>query len=808
MDGWWGVAAWLPGHAQLRRVGTSAQALALDQTDEAHMSRSAGHLVVKHGARAAMRRDGRAGSGEGAMIRLPRPGPGDVSARAADDGRRRQVEEIAVPRTQNNEGTGLKIMTRVNQGCAPTASSSVFALLSADMSARIVGLSGTTTLTHVYCNTASEAIDAAYSLPLPDRAAVARFSASVGGRTVDLRLAERVQAQDSGDDVGSSTMGGGLLRVRLGVVGPGERVEIVLGLVGPLALDGDVVSFRFPTSALKHCLTGIRSDGSDDADGSVCPPTQRLPGSMSARVEIDSVGLARQELACSLPAAVSPLGDGRTQLRVNPGLSLDRDLVLQWRVGAADLQTAIVLQPDGGGGEATVSITVVPPQPDPRSGMRPRDIVVLLDRSGSMEGWQMVAARRAAARIVDSLTPADRVAVLAFDHEVALGEPAARLAPATDHHRFVATRYLADLQARGGTDLLAALHAAAAALGAEDSTRRRILVLVTDGQIDSEARLSKVIQNDLADATIHVVGIDRAVPAGLLRRLAGLGAGGGHAEQVESQECLDAALARIRDDICSAVLTDVEFDVEGAGQLAGTGAQPGMTSCPAGVPVVIRSRVHLHSDGPVRVRLRGRDSAGEPWTASAVAAVRPGAAETAMWARDHLAGLEDQWLTSRGERNALRAVMVAASVRFQSLCRFTGFARIRRTESQIGVAREQQPPAVDDPLIVLPQLPDEPWADATLMDFLDWIDRILDVLSDAMSTADRILLRHAGEDLAQLLDEFDAWRGESEERLSRLLHETGVLCSREEVDAAAMRNKVMVARRLLGDVRQRLRVGL
>ena len=67
----------------------------------------------------------------------------------------------------------------------------------------------------------------------------------------------------------------------------------------------------------------------------------------------------------------------------------------------------------------------------------------------------MVAARRAAARIVDTLTAADRFAVLTFDHVVehppALGEG---LAEATDRNRFRAVEHLATVDARGGTELL------------------------------------------------------------------------------------------------------------------------------------------------------------------------------------------------------------------------------------------------------------------------------------------------------------------------------------------------------------------
>ena len=57
----------------------------------------------------------------------------------------------------------------------------------------------------------------------------------------------------------------------------------------------------------------------------------------------------------------------------------------------------------------------MPPAVSTTAPPRPRDVVIVLDRSGSMEGWKMVAARRAVGRLIDTLLDQDRFTVLAFD---------------------------------------------------------------------------------------------------------------------------------------------------------------------------------------------------------------------------------------------------------------------------------------------------------------------------------------------------------------------------------------------------------
>src|SRR5262249_13339174 len=148
------------------------------------------------------------------------------------------------------------------------------------------------------------------------------------------------------------------------------------------------------------------------------PPPVLLPGfpnpvRLSIEVDVDPAGLPLLRTESSLHAVRT---EG-SRISIQPGERADRDLVLRLHYGhRGSATTALTLAPDETGDAGTCLLTVLPPAEAP--GARPRDVVVVLDRSGSMRGWKMVAARRATARIVDTLTSADRFAVIAFDDRV------------------------------------------------------------------------------------------------------------------------------------------------------------------------------------------------------------------------------------------------------------------------------------------------------------------------------------------------------------------------------------------------------
>jgi Ca-activated chloride channel family protein len=349
---------------------------------------------------------------------------------------------------------------------------------------------------------------------------------------------------------------------------------------------------------------------------------------------------------------------------------------------------ALVASPDTEGDEGTLQLTVLPPTEAAPS--RPRDLVLVLDRSGSMRGWKMTAARRAAGRIVDTLTGADRFAVLTFDTVVErpAGLPSSGLVAGTDRHRFRAVEHLAAVQARGGTELLAPLREALS-LFAGDAERDRVLVLVTDGQVGNEDQLLRETADGLAGVRVHTVGIDKAVNAGFLGRLAA--AGGGRCELVESEDRLDEAMERIHRRIGAPLVTGLTCQPDALDVLPDTTAAMPTASlasldrsdAPArvpdlfpGAPLVLTGRYRGSARGALVVRGTGAD--GAQWHARVEPTIVDNPALAAVWARAHLRDLEDRYVAARRGQpvEELERRIVATSLRFSVLCRFTAYVAV------------------------------------------------------------------------------------------------------------------------------------
>ena len=568
-------------------------------------------------------------------------------------------------------------------------------LVAMEVDAHVVGVVATTELTQCFVNTTGVAIEATYIFPLPDRAAVHRFRMEVAGRVIDGVIDERGAARASYDQAIAAGHRAaiaeeerpGVFSLRVGNLMPGETATVRLSLVGALPIDDGEVTFRFPLVVAPRYMPGNPLGGEQAGlgtaldtdlvpDASRISPPVRLPGCpnpvrLALRVALED-GVMR-DVASSLHAVSVARRDAQV-VEVQPGERLDRDFLLRWRIAGDALHSSLVCADDPGGAGGTFALTLVPPSTTAVAA-RPRDVVFVLDRSGSMGGWKMVAARRSVARMIDSLTSRDHFLALAFDNQVD-AVPESGLSAATDRNRYRAVEQIARIDARGGTEIATPLARALSALGGGTADRERVVVLVTDGQVGNEDDVLRQVAPELRNIRMFTLGIDQAVNAGFLRRLAA--AGGGLCELIESEDRLDAVMAKVHRRIGTPIATELALRATGLDIDRATLAPAKLPDVYAGAPVVILGRYRGAAPANAAIDVEAT-SLGDPLRMSVMrgGGAQPSTWLAASWARARLRDLEDRYAAGARE---LEAEIVRVSKQFGVLCRFTAFVAIDRSQ--------------------------------------------------------------------------------------------------------------------------------
>jgi Ca-activated chloride channel homolog len=623
--------------------------------------------------------------------------------------------EIQEPTTPD-ETAGFGAL-RTERGCLP--------LKSLEVRARICGLHAQTVVRQTFHNSTAEAIEATYIFPLPDRAAVTSFTMRVAGRVVEGLLRERQDARQEYDRAIAAGYRAsiaeeersGTFSLRVGNLPPGDEVAVELTLVGPLTVAHGEAEYRFPLVVAPRYVPGVPLDGASVGlgvvadtdqvpDASRVTPPVMLPGfpnpvRLSLEVTFEPASLLAtvdeltQSLTASLHGVVVDEVEGLT-VRLQPGERLNRDFILRLAVAASSVQSMLAYTPAEAERRGTFSLTLVPPAEVAERPPQPRDVVFVIDRSGSMEGWKMVAARRAIGRLLDTLLEHDRFSVLAFDDTVEFSpETPRQLTAAVNRARWRTIEWLAKVDARGGTELAGALDEAVALVRASGADREPIIILVTDGQVAGEDALL----NTLSAAAhgrpprIYAVGIDQAVNAGFLRRLADLSRGG--CELVESEGRLDEVMEHLHRLTSSPVVCDLRLEPIGWQWQADSLAPARLPDVFLDRPITIFSRHNL-PEGELRLRVTGKDALGQPWQQEVVGQATSGGLLTSLWGRARVRELEDAYASqSAAGGQQLSQQIVAVSLEAHVLSRFTAYVAIDRSAT---VNRKGKPREIVQPV--------------------------------------------------------------------------------------------------------------
>jgi len=300
----------------------------------------------------------------------------------------------------------------------------------------------------------------------------------------------------------------------------------------------------------------------------------------------------------------------------------------------------------------------------------PREMIFIIDTSGSMHGVSIEQAKRALQRALEGLQPGDRFNVIEFNsHANALF---ATSVAADSRNIGAAENFVRLLQANGGTEMRSALQLALRTPPSESYLRQ--IIFITDGAVGNEEGLFELIEARLGDARLFTVGIGSAPNSWFMRKAAE--SGRGTFTTISALHEVGEKMDRLFRKLEHPQVTNIELQWP-SGTI--------VDSYPAVVPDLYRGEpisVRVKASGPFRpgdsMRIVG-DSVTGAWTSDLMLNIdsqSPGVG--ALWARARILDLLD-----KGRRGAdaaeTRAAVVETALAHHLVSKYTSLIAVDKT---------------------------------------------------------------------------------------------------------------------------------
>ncbi|TRY33104.1 marine proteobacterial sortase target protein [Aliiglaciecola sp. M165] len=420
-------------------------------------------------------------------------------------------------------------------------------LLDTKVDINITGLIARARVTQKFTNTSDEWMNGIYVFPLPENAAVDHLQMRIGDRTIEGQIhpkkkAKAIYQQAKREGKKASLLvqeRPNLFKNSVANIGPGESIIVTIEYQQAVQYDTDTFSLRFPTTITPRYLPLVDADNVEIAKngwGMTEPVYQAQqtsdtsPQSYKNENEADKNEVHGQatlnkvamnvtlnmgfELAridsVHHPILQSDKGNGRYEVSLQESMIANQDFVLNWQAKQANRPLAghfVQQTPEGHFG----MIMLMPPNTQSTEANLSREVMFVIDTSGSMSGESMQQAKDALSYAVLNLPTSDTFNIVEFDSHAKKLWPTAK--HATDDNKQGVLSYIAGLTADGGTNILSALQLALEQQSSSDSSeqeRIRQVIFITDGSVGNETQLFAYINQHIQQSRLFTVGIGSA----------------------------------------------------------------------------------------------------------------------------------------------------------------------------------------------------------------------------------------------------------------------------------------------------------
>ncbi|WP_407178047.1 marine proteobacterial sortase target protein [Bradyrhizobium sp. STM 3562] len=422
-------------------------------------------------------------------------------------------------------------------------------------------------VTQLFRNPTQQWVEATYVYPLPDGGAVDTLKMVVGDRVIVGDIKERQQARVIYEQAKQNGQKAALTEQErpniftnsLANIGPGQTVLVQIEYQEPVHQSGNEFSLRVPlVVAPRYNPAPVVQTADLRADGSGWGATKSDP--VPDRDRISPQVADPEENAPANPTSITvrlqagfPLGEVKShhhQVQIespdettrvihlaNGPVPADRDFELTWKAAAEQAPSVGLFREHVGSADYLLAFVTPPSAAQVEQKQLAREVIFVIDNSGSMGGTSIVQAKASLVYALGRLRPNDRFNVIRFDDTMDVLFPSS--VPADNRHLDTALSFVNGLQARGGTEMVPAMRAALTDNAGLDGDDVRQVVFLTDGAIGNEQQLFDTIAAMRGRSRVFMVGIGSAPNTFLMTRAAELGRGAfthiGSVDQVEER---------------------------------------------------------------------------------------------------------------------------------------------------------------------------------------------------------------------------------------------------------------------------------
>jgi Ca-activated chloride channel family protein len=489
-----------------------------------------------------------------------------------------------------------------------------------EVRAAVSGFLARVTVTQTFGNPAFQKIEAVYAFPLPENAAVDDMTIQIGSRTVRGVIRKREEARAIYEKAKQTGHVAALLDQErpniftqsVANILPGEEVTVTISYLQTLEYENGAYQFVFPMVVGPRYIPG---EAIGKQAGGWAPDTDKVPDAskitphltpqgtrtghdISIELAIDAGVPLLQLQSTSHAIDVERTGPSSATVKLKNLAEIpNKDFILKYDVAGEQITDAVLSQADSqavsrakGAAGGHFTLILQPPAQLPESDITPKELVFVLDTSGSMMGFPIEKAKELINRALDELYPGDTFNLITFsgDTRILFPEP---VYPTAENIR--KTRAVLNAQhGAGGTEMMKAIRAALASSDSQDHLR--VVCFLTDGYVGNDLEIIGEVQKH-PNARVFAYGVGNSVNRFLIESMTK--AGRGDSEVVTLNDKADVAAHRLYQRLRAPVLTDVSIDWRG---LPVADVLPGkLPDLFTGKPLVVTGRYTAAATGSI-----------------------------------------------------------------------------------------------------------------------------------------------------------------------------------------------------------------